>query len=459
MWQYSGYLELSNIGTIFVLRKKVTNDFFSEYGTKDHFSRNIEMEIRRDIYLNQLIESRHNNMIKIVTGIRRCGKSYLLFNLFGEWLKTQGIDESHIITVDLEDRRNKELRYPDILLAYIDSRIVDTAQYYILIDEIQLVDEFDDVLNSYLKVKNADVYVSGSNAKFLSKDIDTRFRGRGEEIKVYPLSFKEFMSAKSCSLELAFEEYMTYGGLPQVLEYSTPDRKSAYLKALFSKTYLTGIVERYKIKNDEELEMLIDFISSSIGSLTNPTKLEKTFISAHKKGVTDKTIKLYLEYLCDSFLVEKAQRYDVKGKNYIGTPYKYYFTDLGLRNARLNFRQLEKSHMMENVIYNELRIRGYNVDVGVVPVTIRDNEGKQKKVSYEIDFVCNKGNQRYYIQSAYRMDSDIKIEQERNSFRNVDDSFKKIIIVGHPILVERDNLGVTTMSIYDFLLKDNSLEL
>lgn len=361
--------------------------------------------------------------------------------------------------IDLEDRRNKELRDPDILLAYIDSQMIDSEQYYILIDEVQLVDEFEDVLNSYLKVRNADVYVTGSNAKFLSKDIDTRFRGRGEEVKVYPLTFKEFMSVRNESVELAFEEYMTFGGLPQVLEYSTPDRKAAYLKALFAKTYLTDIIERYKIKNDEELEMLLDFISSSIGSLTNPTKLANTFVSANKKGVTDKTIKLYLEYLCDSFLIEKAQRYDVKGKAYIGTPYKFYFTDLGLRNARLNFRQLEKSHMMENVIYNELLVRGFNVDVGVVPVTLRDAEGKQKKVSYEIDFVANRGNQRYYIQSAYRMETDEKVEQERNSFRNVDDSFKKIIIVGHPILVERDNQGLTTMSIYDFLLKENSLEL
>lgn len=398
-------------------------------------------------------------MIKIVTGVRRCGKSYLLFNLFGDWLKSQGVDESHIIMVDLEDRRNKELRDPDILLAFIDSQLVDKEQYYILIDEIQLVNEFEDVLNSYLKIRNADVYVSGSNAKFLSKDIDTRFRGRGEEIKVYPLSFKEFMSVSQQGVEISFEEYMTFGGLPQVLEYSTPERKIAYLKALFSKTYITDIIERYGIKNDEELEMLLNFISSSIGSLTNPAKLARTFVSANKKNVTDKTIKLYLEYLCDSFLIEKAQRYDVKGKDYIGTPYKFYFTDLGLRNARLNFRQLEKSHMMENIIFNELLIRGFNVDVGIVPTYTYDPEGKRKKVTYEIDFVCNKGNQRYYIQSAYRMETEAKIEQEHNSLRNVDDSFKKIIIVGHPILVERDNYGITTMSIYDFLLKENSLEL
>lgn len=331
--------------------------------------------------------------------------------------------------------------------------------YYILIDEIQLVSEFEDVLNSYLKIENADVYVTGSNARFLSKDVITTFRGRGEEIKVYPLSFREYISATDCPVELAFEEYMTYGGLPQIMEYPSAERKIEYLKALFAETYLTDIKERYQVRNDEELEILIDIISSSIGGLTNPRKLANTFESEKHVKLSDKTIKAYLDYICDSFLVEKAQRYDVKGKKYIDTPYKYYFVDLGLRNARLNFRQLEKTHMMENVIYNELHVRGFNVDVGVVPVVIRDKDGKQKRVTYEIDFVCNKGNQRYYIQSAYRLDSEEKIRQKENSLRNVDDSFKKIIIVGNPILVERDNAGITTMSIYDFLLKENSLEL
>lgn len=331
--------------------------------------------------------------------------------------------------------------------------------YYILIDEIQLVSEFEDVLNSYLKIENVDVYVTGSNARFLSKDVVTTFRGRGEEIKVYPLSFSEYMSAIDSPMELAFEEYMTYGGLPQIVEYPSAERKTEYLKALFAETYLTDIKERYQVRNDEELEILIDIISSSIGGLTNPRKLANTFKSEMQVKLSDKTIKTYLDYICDSFLVEKAQRYDVKGKKYIDTPYKYYFVDLGLRNARLNFRQLEKTHMMENVIYNELRIRGFNVDVGVVPVYIRDQEGKNKRVTYEIDFVCNKGNQRYYIQSAYRLESEEKIRQEENSLRNVDDSFKKIIIVGNPILVERNNAGITTMSIYDFLLKENSLEL
>lgn len=417
------------------------------------------MQIQRDIYLDKVIESRHNGMIKIITGVRRSGKSYLLFNLFADWLKNNGVSESHIIKIDLEDRRNRALRDPDNLLEYIDSRMQDAEMYYILIDEIQLVDEFEDVLNSYLKIDNADVFVTGSNAKFLSKDVITTFRGRGEEIKVFPLSFSEYMSVCGKSVELGFEEYMTYGGLPQIVEYDSAERKVNYLKSLFTETYLTDIKERYQVKNDEELEILLDIISSNIGGLTNPTKLANTFLSEKKVTLSDKTIKAYLDYICDSFLVEKAQRYDVKGKKYISTPYKYYFIDLGLRNARLNFRQLEKTHMMENVIYNELRIRGFNVDVGIVPVTVRDADGRQRRDSYEIDFVCNKGNQRYYIQAAYRMESEEKIMQEQNSLRNVNDSFKKIIIVGNPILVERDNSGITTISIYDFLLNPNSLEL
>lgn len=417
------------------------------------------MRIERDLYLKRLIESRHNGMIKIITGIRRSGKSYLLFNLFADWLRQNGVDEKHILKIDLENRRNKALRNPDALLEHIDSNMIDKRMYYILIDEIQLVDEFEDVLNSYLKIENADVYVTGSNARFLSKDVITTFRGRGEEIKVFPLSFREFISASRQPVELAFEEYITFGGLPQILEYNSTERKIEYLKALFAETYLTDIKERYQVRNDEELEILLDIISSSIGGLTNPRKLANTFESEKKVKLSDKTIKTYLDYICDSFLVEKALRYDVKGKRYIDTPYKYYFIDLGLRNARLNFRQLEKTHMMENVIYNELRIRGFNVDVGIVPVFVRDEFGKNKRLTYEIDFVCNKGNQRYYIQSAYRLDSEEKKRQEENSLRNVDDSFKKIIIVGRPILVERDNSGITTISIYDFLLKENSLEL
>ena len=417
------------------------------------------MRIERTIYLDKVIESRHNGMIKIITGVRRSGKSFLLFDLFADWLEAEGVSSDHIIKIDLENRRNKSLRNPDNLLEFIDSKMIDKEMYYILIDEIQLVDEFEDVLNSYLKIKNADVYVTGSNARFLSKDVITTFRGRGEEIKVYPLNFREFMSATDKSTELAFEEFMTYGGVPQVLEYKSEERKAEYLKALFAETYITDIKERYNVKHDEELEILLDIISSNIGCLTNPSKLANTFQSEKKVKLSDKTIKNYLDYICDSFLVEKSQRYDIKGKKYIDTPYKYYFVDLGLRNARLNFRQLEKTHMMENIIYNELRVRGFNVDVGIVPLVIRDERGNQKRISYEVDFVANKGNQRYYIQSAYRLDSDEKVAQEQNSLRNVDDSFKKIVIVGNPILVERDNNGITTMSVYDFLLKENSLEL
>ena len=422
------------------------------------FIRNI-MRIERKIYLDKVVESRHNGMIKIITGVRRSGKSFLLFDLFADWLEAEGVSSDHIIKIDLENRRNKSLRNPDNLLEFIDSKMIDKEMYYILIDEIQLVDEFEDVLNSYLKIKNADVYVTGSNARFLSKDVITTFRGRGEEIKVFPLNFREFMSATDKGMELAFEEFMTYGGLPQVLEYKEEERKTEYLKALFAETYITDIKERYNVKHDEELEILLDVISSNIGCLTNPSKLVNTFQSEKKVKLSDKTIKNYLDYICDSFLVEKSLRYDIKGKKYIDTPYKYYFVDLGLRNARLNFRQLEKTHMMENIIYNELRVRGFNVDVGIVPLVIRDENGSQKRVSYEVDFVANKGNQRYYIQSAYRLDSDEKIAQEQNSLRNVDDSFKKIVIVGNPILVERDNNGITTMSVYDFLLKENSLEL
>jgi hypothetical protein len=417
------------------------------------------MKIERNIYLNRILESRHNGMIKIITGMRRCGKSYLLFNIFAEWLKSHGVDENHIVRIDLEDRRNQQLRDPDRLLEYIDSSIKDSDMHYILIDEVQLVPEFEDVLNSYLKIQNADVYVTGSNARFLSNDVVTTFRGRGEEIRVYPLSFGEFMSVSDKPVELALQEYITYGGLPQTIEYQSEQRKAEYLAALFEKTYLTDIKERYQILLDEELETLLNILASNIGGLTNPSKLARTFQSESHSKLSDKTIKLYLDYICDAFMMAKAQRYDVKGKQYIDTPYKYYFTDLGLRNARLNFRQLEKSHLMENVIYNELRIRGFNVDVGVVPAVIYDKDGRQKRVSYEIDFVCNMAAQRYYIQSAYRMDSEEKVRQEQNSLRNVADSFKKIIVVGNHSLVERNDYGITTMSIYDFLLNENSLEL
>lgn len=417
------------------------------------------MIIQRPHYLQKLIKCRHNGLIKTVTGIRRCGKSYLLFQLFSSWLKEQGISDDHIIKIDLENRRNKELRNPDVLLEYIDSKINDDEMHYVMIDEVQLVSEFEDVLNSYLKMPNVDVYATGSNAKFLSKDVITTFRGRSIEIKVYPLSFREFFSAYNGQQEDALDAYMTYGGMPQILDFNDEELKSDYLKNLYTETYLRDIKERYQIKNDEEMENLLDFTSSSIGSLTNPTKLANTFETVKREKISRNTVCSYLEYICEAFLAEKASRYDVKGKKYLDTPYKYYFTDLGLRNARLNFRQLEPSHIMENVIYNELRVRGFNVDVGVVPIVRRNAEGKQERVRLEIDFVCNKGSRKYYIQSAYQMLDEDKIRQEEASLRNVDDSFKKIIVVGSNIIIRRNEAGITTMGIYDFLLKENSLEL
>lgn len=398
-------------------------------------------------------------MIKIVTGVRRCGKSYLLFMLYTEWLRRQGIESSHIIHIDLEDRRNKELRNPDNLMNYIDGKMKDNDMYYIMVDEIQHVAEFEDVLNSYLKIENADIYVTGSNARFLSKDVVTTFRGRGDEIRVFPLCFSEFMSVYDGTVERGLDEYMTYGGMPQILEHTSETKKSEYLKSLFENAYIRDIKERYHIKNDEVMDNLLDVVSSSIGSLTNPTKLANTLTSISHENINNKTTNNYLEYICDLFLVERVERYDVKGKRYFESPYKYYFVDLGLRNARLNFRQLEKTHLLENVIYNELRVRGFNVDVGVVPVFKNDSEGKTTRSHLEIDFVCNQGSKRYYIQSAYRMLTEEKVGQEEASLRNVGDSFKKIIVLGEDILVKRDEEGITTMGIYDFLLAPNSLEL
>lgn len=378
--------------------------------------------------------------------------------LYSEWLRQQGVDDAHIIHIDLEDRRNKALRDPDNLLAYIDGKMVDDSMYYIMVDEIQHVVEFEDVLNSYLKIMNADVYVTGSNARFLSKDVITTFRGRGDEVRIYPLSFGEFHSAVNRTKEEDWAEYMLYGGLPQTVFMSNAEEKVSFLKGVFEETYLRDIKDRYSITREEELEMLLDIISSTIGSLTNPRKLANTFDTLKHSDFSAVTIKKYLEYVCDSFLVEKTQRYDVKGKKYIDTPYKYYFADAGLRNARLNFRQPDNSHVMENIIYNELRMRGFNVDVGVIPVVVRE-DGRQSRRQYEIDFVCNLGSARYYIQSAYRMPDGEKIRQEEASLRKVDDSFKKIVILGEHTPVLRNEAGITTISIYDFLLNPNSLEL
>lgn len=416
-------------------------------------------QIKRDLYLNRLITRRHNGRIKIVTGVRRSGKTYLLFTLFKEWLKENGVDEAHIIQINLEDRRNKILRDPDALLEYIDSQIHGNQMHYILVDEIQYVPEFEDVLNSYLQMRNADVYVTGSNARFLSKDVITTFRGRGDEVRIYPLSFSEYHAAFERPMEATLQEYMLYGGLPQIVFMETDEEKTEFLKGIYEETYLRDIKDRYVIRHDEELEILLNILSSTVGSLTNPQKLANTFDSLKKCDLSAVTIKKYLDYICDSFLVEKASRYDVKGKKYIDTPYKYYFVDTGLKNARINFRQNDDSHTMENIIFNELRKRGFNVDIGVVPVVIRGENGKQSRKQYEIDFVCNLGSKRYYIQSAYRMDTDEKVIQEEASLRNVNDSFKKIVILGQHTPIRRNEAGITTMSIYDFLLKENSLDL
>lgn len=415
--------------------------------------------IERRKYLDELVSLRNNGMIKIITGMRRCGKSYLLFEIFTSYLESNGIAPDHIIKVDLEDYRNRAMRNPDNLYAYVESRITDGDMYYILLDEVQMLDQFEDVLNGFLRIRNADIYVTGSNAKFLSKDIITEFRGRGFEVKMYPLSFSEYMSAYPGTVQAGLNEYMLYGGLPQILSYPTEEQKVRFLKALFDETYLKDIKERYEIRKDDDLEELINIIASGIGALTNPNKLANTFQSEKKSPLSSDTVKNYIDYLCDSFLIEKSTRYDIKGKRYINSPYKYYFMDLGLRNARINFRQSEKSHLMENMVYNELRIRGFNVDVGVVPVVRRGEDGKQHRSSLEVDFVCNLGSRRYYIQSAYRMESDEKIRQERASLLRVDDSFKKIIVIGEESPITRDEAGITTISIYDFLLKENSLEL
>ena len=391
--------------------------------------------------------------------MRRCGKSYLLFEILTSYLESNGIAPDHIIQVDLEDYKNRVLRNPDNLYAYVESRITDGDMYYILLDEVQMLDRFEDVLNGFLRIRNADIYVTGSNAKFLSKDIITEFRGRGFEVKMYPLSFSEYMSAYPGTVQAGFNEYMLYGGLPQILSYQTEEQKVRFLKSLFDETYLKDIKDRYEIRKDDDLEELINIMASGIGALTNPNKLANTFQSEKKSPLSDDTVKNYIDYLCDSFLIEKSIRYDIKGKRYINSPYKYYFMDLGLRNARINFRQSEKSHLMENMVYNELRMRGFNVDVGVVPVIHRGEDGKQHRSSLEVDFVCNLGSRRYYIQSAYRMESDEKIRQERASLLRVDDSFKKIIVTGEESPVTRDESGITTISIYDFLLKENSLEL
>lgn len=410
------------------------------------------MEIKRDFYLQELLQSRHNGMIKVITGLRRSGKSYLLFNLFADALVHEGVADNHIIKINLEDRRNSELRDSDNLLHHIDSLLVDDQMYYILLDEVQMVREFEDVLNSYLSVKNADVYVTGSNAKFLSKDIITEFRGRGWGVHVHPLSFEEYMSVHSTSdMTRALMDYMQYGGLPKVALMQDENEKKTYLQDLLLHTYLRDIKERNGILLDSDLEELVDVIASNIGSLTNPLKIQNTFKSVKQSSITQDTIKKYLDYMQDAFLIEKAVRYDIKGRKYIDTPAKYYFEDLGLRNARLNFRQIEQTHLMENLIYNELRLRGYSVDVGQVTMYIRNEEGKTERKQLEVDFVCNKGYDRVYIQSALNLDGDSKEEQELASLKHINDNFQKVVIVGGMQPTYRNNDGILVLNIFDFL--------
>lgn len=415
------------------------------------------MEIKRDLYLNKLIRKKNNGLIKIVTGVRRCGKSYLLFNLFHNHLLEEGVDEEHIIEVALDDRSNKELRNPDNMLKFVKERIVDKETYYIILDEVQLLDEFEDVLNSFLHIRNAYIYVTSSNSKFLSSDLITEFRGRGDEIRIYTLSFREFVSVYDGSLDEAWDEYFNYGGLPLILSMETVEDKIEYLTSLFQKVYLSDIVERNKVRNKDELDELVDILASAIGSLTNPSKLAKTFRSVKGKAISDKTLKNYIDYLIDAFLISKAKRFDIKGKRYIGSPAKYYFEDIGLRNARLNFRQVEITHIMENIIYNELRIRGYKVDVGLVEYYSTGKDGKRQKKQLEVDFVATKGSEKYYIQSAFAMNNEEKIAQEQRPLVNISDSFKKIIIVADNIKVRRNEEGITTMGLRNFLLDENSL--
>ena len=411
------------------------------------------MEIKRDYYLQKLIDRKNNNLIKVITGIRRCGKSYSRALRFRNYLLDSGVSENHIISIALDDDDNSDLLDPKKLRQYINEKISDNDLYYILLDEIQLVSNFEGLLNGLLRKENLDIYVTGSNSRFLSSDIITEFRGRGDEIRVYPLSFKEFYSNYDGSKEDAWVEYYTYGGLPLVMNYKKEEDKMQYLDSQKQNVYLNDVIERNHIQNKEDLEKLIEIISSSIGSLTNPLKLSKTFRSYDKNTLlTDKTIYNYLSYFEDAFIIEKALRYDIKGKKYIDTPYKYYFTDIGIRNAFLNFRQQEENHIMENIIYIELRRRGFKVDVGVVEV--RNKEGRKQ---YEIDFIANKGNNKYYIQSALNIDTKEKREQEEKSFMNVNDFFKKVIIVKDNIKRWRDDKGIVIMGITDFLLDEDSL--
>lgn len=416
------------------------------------------MQIKRDFYLQQLVDGKQNGLIKIVTGIRRCGKSFLLFKLFRQYLLDVGVDSDHIIQIALDDIENANLREPLPLYKCIKANMTDEKLYYILLDEVQLVPRFEEVLNSLLRIDNADVYVTGSNSKFLSSDIITEFRGRGDEIHLYPLSLSEYCEGTGLSPAEAWKDYYTYGGLPHTLSLGTEKKKIDYLNNLFESVYLIDILERHRIKNKAEFEELVKIIASGIGAPTNPTKLENTFKSVKKINIDSVTISRYLGYMQDAFLIEKAERYDVKGKKYIGSLAKYYFTDIGLRNAILGLRQQEETHIMENIIYNELRRRGCKVDVGMVEQRFVNNDGKWQRKQLEVDFVVNEGNQRYYIQSALALPDEEKRKQEMGSLLRINDSFKKIIIVKDDIKPWRDENGILTMGLLDFLMNADSLE-
>ena len=410
--------------------------------------------ISRELYLNKLINRKENGMIKIVTGIRRSGKSYLLDPIFKEYLISNGVKENHIIKLDLEERKNRKYLDPDVVDEYIRSLIIGNEMYYVILDEIQKVEDFESVLNGFMHIKNLDVYVTGSNSKFLSSDIITEFRGRGDEIRVYPLSFKEFCEAYNGSINDAWNEYLIYGGMPYILTKKTDEEKSSYLNSLFETAYLKDIIERHNITRVDVLNSIVNILSSSVGSLTNPTKLANTFSSNSVKDVNVQTVTSYIDYLLDAFLVNKVERYDIKGKKYISTPSKYYFTDIGLRNARINFRQLEENHLMENLVYNELLIRGYNVDVGIVEI-----REKNKRKQLEVDFVCNQSYKKYYIQCTLHLDEREKTLQEERPLLNIGDEFKKIIIVKDNIKHWFTEEGILVIGIQEFLLNNNSLDL
>jgi predicted AAA+ superfamily ATPase len=417
-----------------------------------------EVIIKRDAYLNKLIERQNNGMVKVITGIRRCGKSFLLFKLYKEYLLNNGVNADHIIEIALDGIDVDELRNPKVCYSYIKEKIIDNDMYYIFLDEVQFMDRFEEVLNSLLRIENVDVYVTGSNSRFLSKDIITEFRGRGDEIHIYPLTFAEFFSAYGGEYDDAWDEYLNYGGLPALIDMNNTKQKMDYLKGIFDNVYLKDVIERNRIKNKDEISILVDILASAIGTPTNPTKISNTFATERHNNYTHKTISAHIDFLEEAYLISKANRYDIKGRKYIAANLKYYFIDVGLRNARLNFRQQEPTHLMENVVYNELLARGYSVDVGMVEVNQRNHEGKKVRKQLEVDFVTNMGNGRYYIQVAYDLSTEEKQQQEYNSFRNIPDSFKKIVIVNGSSKPWRNDEGYVIMGMKYFLLNNDSLD-